>query len=587
MASAPRRPLPARHPGPAIPTLPAEPAFAVEAAVVPPGSHPGSHPGDPGLGASLFLRDQPAWPPAERARPCTGEGTHTAVRGVSTIRRLARWLWRARRHPGAPPPATPARTLLTDAVFLAIAGLLAADAVAGGAGSPRAIEIAAFAAFTSLAALTGLVGTGSWAGSPRGDDPDSGARGGYPAMTTTWTLPIALLLPPLYALLACLPLWLAALPGRERVARPAQPEHPPGGPGGCGAHSQIHDCVALGLAGAAAAAVHHLLAPASDPGSADGLAASARDLLALLAAVAAYPAVDRLLRPRRWPGGREHAATVTVEICAALVLTVVWAASPVLLVIAAPLVLLLRRGLTHAELLTAARTDAKTQLATMAYWRQVALRETARTRGLGRPLSVLLVDIDHFKQVNDRHGHLNGDAVLVAVANMLRHATRPQDLVGRFGGEEFVVLLADADLDAAATVAERIRHTVAGARIHLSGVEVSVTVSVGVASIAPAPRENTARALATVTAEAPRAADDDLAVVTDLLERADAALYRAKREGRDRVCTARTTSPPAPADPSAAAPPGSTSPGGAPACPAASPTAPAWRPPAPGPPPAP
>ncbi|WP_235498338.1 GGDEF domain-containing protein [Frankia sp. R43] len=479
-----------------------------------PGALPGSSPGPPrpsagpshsdtGLGASLFLRARPTDPALEHIRP----GSRC----------------------GAPAPLLQA--LVVDALFGLSVALLVADGVMG-AGTPRATELATFATFTGLAVLTSLFGASpvgaslagvtGWAGGARGEDSEDtieAGRDAYPAMTTTWTLPVALLLPPLYALLAHVPLWLAAAPRRARPARRGRT-----GGDGPPTHSLFHDSAALGIAGAAAAFAHRLLDPAVDPGSADRLAGSARGVTALFAAVTVYLAVDRLLRPRRWAAGRDHTATVIVQLCAALVLAVVWAASPVLLVIAVPLVLLLRRGLAHAELLSAARTDAKTRLATLGYWRQVATAETARSHGLGRPMGVLLVDIDHFKQVNDRHGHIDGDVVLLAVADALRHATRPQDLVGRFGGEEFVVLLVGVDLAAAAAIAERVRDSVAAVRVHLTRGEQRVTVSVGVASGAPA-------------------SHDDHGVVTDLLERADAALYRAKREGRDRVCLAAAPVP--------------------------------------------
>ncbi len=479
-----------------------------------------------GHGASLFLNE-----PRPRVRP------------------------RPRRPGGAPggprPPAELIGILAVEALFLVAAVVLVANAAADRS-PPRPAELATFAAFTTLAVVTGVLLTGPTAAGagPRADGAplDSG-----PPLTSTWTLPVALLLPPLYALLAHVPLWLAT-GGAGRLARPPGP---PGSPPPV--RPRLHDTAALGLAGAAASAVHHLIAPTTDPRSAERLAGSSHTFAALIAAVGAYLLVDRLLRPGHWSGGREQTVTAAVETGAALILAVLWAASPLLLVVAAPLVLLLRRGLAHAELLTAARTDPKTRLATMAYWRQVAQRETARTRRLGRPLSVLLVDVDHFKQVNDRYGHLNGDAVLLAVADALRLATRPQDLVGRFGGEEFVVLLAEVDLDAAAAVAERVRHQVAGTRIRLGRADVTVTVSVGVAGTSNSPGGlarpghppgptpgRTRRGQPGTAAEpvfpgpCPTPAGDDLTILTDLLERADAALYQAKREGRNRVRTAGT-----------------------------------------------
>ncbi len=216
-------------------------------------------------------------------------------------------------------------------------------------------------------------------------------------------------------------------------------------------------------------------------------------------------------------GGREMLTVAATEMCSAIVIAVLWTAHPLLMLAATPPALLLQRGLLHAELLAAARTDAKTRLASPAYWREVAEREAARVRRAGRPMSVLIVDIDHFKRVNDQFGHLTGDVVLASVADALRAATRPRDLVGRFGGEEFVVLLCEVDLDNAAHAAERIRRQVAGMRCRVDGrsagaVIVSVTVSVGVATAS--------------------GTEVDLPV---LLETADAALYRAKADGRNRV----------------------------------------------------
>ena len=142
----------------------------------------------------------------------------------------------------------------------------------------------------------------------------------------------------------------------------------------------------------------------------------------------------------------------------------------------------------------------------------VLLVEHAANRG--KMLSILALDVDHFKTVNDNHGHDVGDRVLQELANRLRHCVRNVDLICRMGGEEFVVVLPDAGMDIALKVAERIRRIVsakpfdAGAR---SG-PLGVTVSLGVALIEVA-------------------AD----TMDDILKRADEALYRAKREGRNRV----------------------------------------------------
>ncbi|MGA7800627.1 MAG: GGDEF domain-containing protein [Gammaproteobacteria bacterium] len=138
----------------------------------------------------------------------------------------------------------------------------------------------------------------------------------------------------------------------------------------------------------------------------------------------------------------------------------------------------------------------------------------ARCQGGERTLSVIMVDVDHFKHYNDRHGHLAGDHALIAVANTIRSHLRTGDDAARFGGEEFVVLLPDTPLDDALAIAERLRKAVSRKRIARSnGPSLPpITVSVGVANCADAD-----------TAEG-------------LLAAADAALYRAKNAGRNRVC---------------------------------------------------
>jgi len=182
--------------------------------------------------------------------------------------------------------------------------------------------------------------------------------------------------------------------------------------------------------------------------------------------------------------------------------------------LAIPPVLVLQRTLLVAEFREAARTDAKTGLANSAYWREVAERELTRARGGGEPLAILLVDIDHFKLVNDRYGHLTGDQVLRGVADGMTQGLRPRDFVGRFGGEEFVVLLAGSDLHQAKQTAERIRARVADVVVPASnrGEPVQVTVSVGVAAFR-----------------------DSGHSVHELLDAADTALYAAKHAGRNCV----------------------------------------------------
>ncbi|MEN9629029.1 MAG: hypothetical protein RJA10_2256 [Pseudomonadota bacterium] len=142
-------------------------------------------------------------------------------------------------------------------------------------------------------------------------------------------------------------------------------------------------------------------------------------------------------------------------------------------------------------------------------------RERSRLRRGGIGFALLLVDIDHFKRINDDHGHSVGDQALVAVASALRAAMRPGDVVARTGGEEFCVLLADVDPPQALRAAQRLREAVRGEAVVVDGLQLSVTCSIGVAWTA------------------------DPADGLDALSlRADEAMYRAKALGRDRVVAA-------------------------------------------------
>ncbi len=131
----------------------------------------------------------------------------------------------------------------------------------------------------------------------------------------------------------------------------------------------------------------------------------------------------------------------------------------------------------------------------------------------GKPLALILFDIDHFKKVNDTHGHVVGDEVLRAVADRVQSTTRSEDILARYGGEEFALICRDVDSRSAMRAAERIRAVVANEAVATAGTEVCVTVSLGIADLA-----------LLTTPDARR-----------LVEAADSALYAAKRGGRDRV----------------------------------------------------
>ncbi|WP_052507784.1 GGDEF domain-containing protein [Sphingomonas hengshuiensis] len=160
----------------------------------------------------------------------------------------------------------------------------------------------------------------------------------------------------------------------------------------------------------------------------------------------------------------------------------------------------------------AATSDELTQLANRRALFAVLDAEHARATRIGAPLSLAIIDLDHFKAINDSLGHQAGDTVLRTVAEALNEATRATDVPGRLGGEEFGVVMPDTDDRAAAIAAERIRERVAALRSRLpDGNEVPMTVSIGVAQLMPGEDRDT------------------------LMARADAALYRAKEEGRNRT----------------------------------------------------
>jgi diguanylate cyclase (GGDEF)-like protein len=186
---------------------------------------------------------------------------------------------------------------------------------------------------------------------------------------------------------------------------------------------------------------------------------------------------------------------------------------------------LLRAIRANQEQLTRlATTDVLTGLASRRHLLAELEKELRRAERSGRPLSVLMIDLDHFKGINDRYGHAVGDEVLAAVAERCVARLRAVDLCGRIGGEEFVVLLPEADAEGALTTAERLCADLAQTPIDTAGGPLGVTISIGVATHrprSPAADEN-------ANDEAPRR-------VQALLQRADEALYRAKGGGRNCV----------------------------------------------------
>lgn len=167
----------------------------------------------------------------------------------------------------------------------------------------------------------------------------------------------------------------------------------------------------------------------------------------------------------------------------------------------------------HEELFQLAAYDSLTELYNRRQFRELLDKEIARANRHGRPLSLLILDLDRFKPINDTYGHVAGDSVLREVARVLRGRVRGDDIAARIGGEEFAVILPEADLEQARRFAEELRGSVAGLRGLLDGRLKQVTVSIGLAQWQP-----------------------EFGSASELLRAADQQLYKAKEGGRNRVC---------------------------------------------------
>ncbi|MEL1264817.1 GGDEF domain-containing protein [Pseudoxanthomonas putridarboris] len=167
----------------------------------------------------------------------------------------------------------------------------------------------------------------------------------------------------------------------------------------------------------------------------------------------------------------------------------------------------------HEEIYQLATHDALTEMHNRRHFIETVEKEIARAMRHRRPLTMCIIDVDLFKPVNDRYGHISGDNVLKQIATLVRRHVRNDDAAARIGGEEFAVLLPECGADAAYGFAERLREAVANVVFRPGGEPQSITVSIGIAELTPE-RDTCSRMMAA----------------------ADAALYRAKSEGRNRVC---------------------------------------------------
>jgi diguanylate cyclase (GGDEF)-like protein len=335
--------------------------------------------------------------------------------------------------------------------------------------------------------------------------------GNHANLSSVWTFAGALVLPPVCAAAVAVAVHLHVW---ARTGRPRVP-----------LYRSVYSAATIVLACLGAAAVVGFLGSGPEPLAAAGVPGIALALLVYttintglvagaIAMSAPQPDLVRVLG--RWDDNLLEFATLSLGALTAVALVV----NPWLVLLALPPLVVLHRAVLVRHLEEAANIDGKTGLLNAVAWHAKAERLLQRSSPADGPRGVLVLDLDHFKAVNDTHGHLAGDQVLAAVAGAVRAEVREGDLVGRFGGEEFVVLLAGpaaGDPVELESVAERIRGRVARLRVEIptpdGPLTVSgLTVSIGVA-VAPA----------------------EGADLRTLLQVADTALYAAKRAGRNVV----------------------------------------------------
>ena len=256
----------------------------------------------------------------------------------------------------------------------------------------------------------------------------------------------------------------------------------------------------------------------------------------VLTAMVAYVAVNRALiyaamylavrpdDPRALLESWQDLALEFATLCLGGLTAIALLFEPWLTFLVVPALAVLQRAVFTKQLEVAATTDAKTGLLNATSWEQLARRDLARAAREQRPASLLMIDMDNFKLVNDMHGHLVGDSVLKAVANCLTDELREYDTIGRFGGEEFVAVLAGVDLATATVISDRLLHRVRAldvATFDETGANLrGLSASIGIGCY-----------------------PDHASELTDLLQVADAALYRAKANGRDQFAVAKPVSP--------------------------------------------
>jgi diguanylate cyclase (GGDEF)-like protein len=352
------------------------------------------------------------------------------------------------------------------------------------------------------------------------------AETSYFDLSSVWTFAAALLLPPALAAAVVVVVYAHLW---QRVWRPAKVP----------LYRHVYTTATVVLA---ATAAHTVVERAGGlPAGPDDIAG----VLGVAAAVLVYVAVNTVLVAGaialssdgagmrdlvgRWDDNALEIATLCMGALAAVAL----GAAPGLVALALPPILVLHRAVLVRQLEEVASTDAKTGLLNAAAWQVQAARSVRRVQRAGSGAAVLILDLDHFKTVNDAHGHLAGDDVLAAVAAELQSGVRENDLVGRFGGEEFVVLMPDLQPGPEGrrelyTVAERLRHRVSRLDVAVDTADGELTISGLSISVGGA------------------CVPADGSSLEQVLKVADSSLYAAKRGGRNLVRIAGPADIPAP-----------------------------------------
>jgi diguanylate cyclase (GGDEF)-like protein len=333
------------------------------------------------------------------------------------------------------------------------------------------------------------------------------SKGPHINMTSVWLLPGGFLLPP--QLVTLLGATLYVYLGFRSWSGTRQ-----GAP-----HRVIANATTMILSSCAAGFATHVI-------SADGVTTVCAAGLAFfvtntaLTGFALYLADPATATVKRCLGGWDGNLLELSTLCVGGLVVVVLPHQPLLSMLVILPLLVLQRSALVKQLEELATTDQKTQLLNAVTWQTGAEREVSRAQREGGTFGALMIDLDFFKRINDNYGHLAGDDVLKAVAALVKSETRAHDLAGRFGGEEFVALLASSSKDEAIAAAERIRQLISELVIHTrnnQGELVTIdhqTASIGVAAFPL-----------------------DGSTLDEVMASADSAVYSAKRSGRNCVHT--------------------------------------------------